>query len=112
MLRQLRFRHKLVKIRTMVLNSLHALSIGAGLSLQAQLSTVHGRTRLQQLQLSPTLSTQRDEWLALCDELSNRILAAERWLKSQAKDDKQAQRVQTHPGVGLLTSLCLVHTPL
>ncbi len=109
-LRQLRFRHKLVKIRTMVLNSLHALSISAGLSLQAQLSTVHGRTRLQQLRLSPTLSTQRDEWLALCDELSHRILAAERWLKSQAKDDKQAQRVQTHPGVGLLTSLCLVHT--
>jgi transposase len=36
-LRQLRFRHKLVKLRTSVLNSLHALSIGAGLSLQAKL---------------------------------------------------------------------------
>lgn len=42
---QLRFRHKLVKLRTIVLNSLHALSIGAGLSLQAKLATAHGRVK-------------------------------------------------------------------
>ncbi|MCA1602178.1 MAG: IS110 family transposase [Acidobacteria bacterium] len=109
-LRQLRFRHKLVKLRTSVLNSLHALSIGAGLSLQAKLATAQGRARLQQLRLSPTLTTQRDEWLALCDELSERILTVERWLKGQAKTDDRVRRVQTHAGVGLLTSLCLVHT--
>lgn len=109
-LRQLRFRHKLVKMRTMVLNSLHALSIGAGLSLQAKLATAQGRARLQQLRLSPVLNQQRDEWLAVTDGLSTRILTVERWLKSQAKGDAQVQRVQTHAGVGLLTSLCLVHT--
>ena len=109
-LRQLRFRHKLVKLRTSVLNSLHALSISAGLSLQARLATAQGRTRLEQLRLSPVLATQRDEWLALGDELSHRILAVERWLQRQAKDDEQAPSVQTHAGVGLLTSLCLVHT--
>lgn len=109
-LRQLRFRHKLVRMRTMILNSLHALSISAGLSLQAKLATAQGRMRLQQLRLTSVLTTQRDEWLALCDELSHRILAVERWLKRQAKDDARVQRVQTHAGVGLLTSLCLVHT--
>lgn len=109
-LRQLRFRHKLVRLRTMVLNSLHAITIGAGLSLQAKLATTQGRTRLQQLRLSPVLSMQRDEWLSIADELSTRILAVERWLKRQAKGDDRVQRVQTHPGVGLLTSLCLVHT--
>lgn len=109
-LRQLRFRHKLVKLRTMILNSLHALSIGAGLSLQAKLATAQGRARLQQLRLSPVLASQRDEWLAIANELSTRILAVERWLKRQAKDDERVQRVQTHAGVGLLTSLCLVHT--
>jgi transposase len=31
-------------------------------------------------------------------------------LKAQAKRDERVQRVQTHAGVGLLTSLCLVHT--
>jgi len=109
-LRQLRFRHKLVKLRTMTLNSLQALSIGAGLSLQAKLATARGRTRLEQLHLSPVLTTQRHEWLELCDELSARILTVERWLKGQAKNDARVQRVQTHAGVGLLTSLCLVHT--
>jgi transposase len=34
----------------------------------------------------------------------------EQWLKEQAKQDVRVQRLQTHPGVGLLTSLCLVHT--
>src|SRR6266567_6478791 len=33
-LRQMRHRHKLIKIRTMVRNSLHAIAIGAGLSLK------------------------------------------------------------------------------
>ncbi len=108
--RQLRFRHKLVRLRTSVLNSLHALSISAGLSLQAKLATAQGRTRLQQLKLSPTLTRQRDAWLALADELSTRILTLERWLTAQAKADAQVQRIQTHAGVGLLTSLCLVHT--
>ncbi|MBA3715378.1 MAG: IS110 family transposase [Pyrinomonadaceae bacterium] len=66
--------------------------------------------QLQKLRLSPVLTTQRDEWLVLADELSKRILAVERWLKRQAKDDERVQRAQTHAGVELLTSLCLVHT--
>src|SRR5882762_8228919 len=38
-LRMLRYRHKLVKVRTIVKNSLQALSIQSGLSLKAQLFT-------------------------------------------------------------------------
>lgn len=109
-LRQLRFRHRLVRLRTSILNSPHALSISAGLSLQAKLATAPGRAQLLQLRLWPALGRQRDEWLALADELSERVLAAERWLKRQARADERVLRVQTHPGVGLLTSLCLVHT--
>src|SRR3569832_2626286 len=41
-LRMLRYRHKLVKLRTIVKNSLQALSIQAGLSLQARLFTCQG----------------------------------------------------------------------
>lgn len=41
-LRQLRYRHKLVKLRTMVVNTLHALAINAGLSLRAKLLTKRG----------------------------------------------------------------------
>jgi transposase len=109
-LRQLRYRHKLVKLRTMVVNTLHALAINAGLSLRAQLLTRGGRKQLAGLQLSAISQQQRDELLSLVDELTRRIGTVEQWLQEQAKHDARVQRLQTHPGVGLLTSLCLVHT--
>lgn len=109
-LRQLRYRHKLVKLRTMVINTLHALAINAGLSLRAKLLTQGGRKQLRALQLSAISQQQRDELLSLADELSRRIHTVEQWLQAQARSDARVQRLQTHPGVGLLTSLCLVHT--
>jgi transposase len=110
MLRQLRYRHKLVKLRTMVANTLHALAINAGLSLRAKLLTKGGRQQLSALQLSAISQQQRDELLSLADELSRRIQTVEQWLQTEARSDARVQRLQTHPGVGLLTSLCLVHT--
>jgi transposase len=109
-LRQLRYRHKLVKLRTMVANTLHALAINAGLSLRAKLLTKGGRQQLAGLQLSEISQKQRDELLSLADELTRRIHTVEQWLQAQAKQEVRVQRLQTHPGVGLLTSLCLVHT--
>jgi transposase len=110
LLRQLRYRHKLVKLRTAVANSLHALALNCGLSLRAQLLTKGGRKQLAGLRLSLIAERQRDELLSLADELSRRIVTVEQWLKAQAKSDTRVRRLQTHPGVGLLTSLCLVHT--
>jgi len=109
-LRQLRYRHKLVKLRTMVINTLHALAINCGLSLRAKLLTKGGRQQLRALQLSAISQQQRDELLSLADELSRRIQTVEQWLQTQARSEARVQRLQTHPGVGLLTSLCLVHT--
>ena len=109
-LRQLRYRHKLVKLRTMVVNSLHALAINAGVSLRAKLLTRDGRQQLRGLSLSAISHQQREELVSLADELTRRIGTVEQWLQAQAKQDVRVQRVQTHPGVGLLTSLCLVHT--
>ena len=110
MLRQLRYRHKLVKLRTMVVNTLHALAINCGLSLRAQLLSKGGRQQLAGLQLSVIAQQQRDELVSLADELTRRIATVEQWLKVQANSDPRVRRLQTHPGVGLLTSLCLVHT--
>ena len=110
-LRQLRYRHKLVKLRTMVVNSVQALAINAGLSLRAKLLTRDGRQQLRGLSLSPISHQQRAELVSLADELTRRIGKVEQWLQAQAKQDARVQRLQTHPGVGLLTSLCLVHTP-
>ena len=109
-LRQLRYRHKLVKLRTMVANTLHALALNAGLGLRTRLLSKGGRRQLSGLRLSAISQQQRDELLSLADELTQRIQMVEQWLEAQAKSDERVLRLQTHPGVGLLTSLCVVHT--
>jgi len=109
-LAQLRYRHKLVQVRTQVTNSLHALSIREGLSLQAALLTKAGRARLNALPLTDVRAKQRDEWLALIDQLSDNIKRVEQELTKFAAQDEQVKRVRTHPGIGLLTGLALVHT--
>jgi transposase len=55
------------------------------------------------------MGRQRAEWLSLVDELNARIKGVDSWLGEQAKRDKRVLRLQTHPGIGLLTSLALVH---
>ncbi len=109
-LRMLRYRHKLVKLRTIVKNSLQALSIQAGLSLQARLFTRQGTQQLEALTLSPVMRHQRQQWLELLQELNQRITDAEGWLKQQALPDPRVSLLRTHPGVGLLSSLGIVHT--
>jgi transposase len=109
-LRQLRYRQRLVKISTMIKNNLHAIVLGAGLSLQTQLSSSKGQERLKALPLSEALDHQRESWLQLLERVREQITNVERWLKGQAREDVCVVRLRTHPGVGLLTSLCLVHT--
>lgn len=97
-------------MRTRVTNALHALSIREGLSLRATLLTKDGRTKLKALALTPAQVKQRDEWLALIDQLTTNIKRVEQELQKLAAPDKQVIRVRTHPGIGLLTGLALVHT--
>src|SRR5262249_50633444 len=72
--------------------------------------TKAGRARLQALSLTPVQIRQRDEWLALIDQLSGTIKQVEEQLIKLAAKDEQVKRVRTHPGIGLLTGLALVHT--
>lgn len=109
-LRQLRYRHKLVKVRTMAKNSLHAIGINAGLPLKRKLLTQQGIAQLQAVQLSPVLSEQRAEWLELIALMNKRIATVEEALQQQAKDDAAVTLLQTHPGIGLLTALALRYT--
>lgn len=109
-LAQLRYRHKLVQMRTRVTNSLHALTIREGLSLRSVLLTKAGRTKLKALSLTAAQVKQRDEWLALIDQLTTAIKRIEQELTQLAAQDEQVKRVRTQPGIGLLTGLALVHT--
>ena len=109
-LRQLGYRHKLVKMRTMAKNSLQAISLGAGLSLRSRLHSERGRSRLKQLNLTPATACQADKLIELIDYLTAEADRVEKWLGEQAKSDERTALLQTHPGIGLLTSLALVHT--
>jgi len=53
---------------------------------------------------------QREQWLQLLAPLNQRLTETMFWLKQQSLDDPGIARLRTHPGIGLLTSLCLVHS--
>src|SRR5215204_628900 len=58
-LRLLRYRHKLVRMRTRVKNSLRAPAYGAGSARRAQLLSRKGRGRFSQLPMSEAMGRQR-----------------------------------------------------
>ena len=109
-LRMLRYRQKLIKIRTMGKNSLQALALQSGLAKRSQLFTRSGQQELQAAAMSPAMQWQREQWLQLLEPLNQRLVETMCWLKQQSQDDERIVRLRTHPGIGLLTSLCLVHT--
>jgi transposase len=109
-LRQINHRRKIVKMRTMAKNSLQAIAIGNGLTLKAKLHTKRGRERLKTLKLSPTTACQAASLIHLIDHLTVEVGRLETWLSEQAADDRRVLLLQTQYGIGLLTSLTLVHT--
>src|SRR4030095_8480014 len=110
MLQQLRYRQRLVKMRTMATNMLLFMASSRGISLRTQLQSKRGQAKLQQLSLPQPLATQRDELLSLLQTLDQKISTIERWLEQRTKADVAVQRLQTHPGIGLLTSICVRFT--
>ena len=109
-LRMLRYRQKLIKLRTMSKNSLHALALQAGLAQRSHLFSQDGQQQLRQAVMSPVMQWQREHWLQLLIPLNQQLAETRDWLKAQSKDDVNIQRLRTHPGIGLLTSLCILHT--
>ena len=109
-LRMLRYRQKLIKLRTMAKNSLQAIALQAGLAKGKQLFTGAGQAEFKNAAMSPVLQWQREHWLQLLQPLNAQLLETMVWFKAHSKDDSDIQRLRTHPGIGLLTSLCLRHT--
>jgi transposase len=109
-LSMLRYRQKLIKMRTMGKNSLQAIALQAGLAKGHRLFTAAGGQALQSAPLSPLRQWQRDHWFELLKPLNQQLLETMVWCKAQAKGDAAIIRLRTHPGIGLLTALCLWHT--
>ena len=109
-LRLLRHRHKLVKHSVMIKNSLRRILIETGMIFRETLVSRKGKQKLRELCLPPLLAAERDRWLALLIEVERQIGEIEVELKKEAAADNRVQRLLTHPGIGYLTALCLVHT--
>ena len=76
---------------------------------RSRLLSREGRAQFLRLEMSEAMTRQREEWLSLVDDLNRRIKSLDAWLDERARRDERVMRLQTHPGIGLLTSLALVH---
>lgn len=108
-LQALRFRHNLVRTRTRIANSLAAIALSSGMTRRPRVLTAAGRRAVEAIRMTGELALQRQEWFELLDELAPHIQQVEDRLTKAAKGDERIIRLRTQPGIGLLTSLALVH---
>ena len=106
----LHHRRRLVRMSTMLKNSLHALALNHGLQRGPRLFSAEGRSTLQQLPLSPAEGWHRGDSWQLLAAVQQRIAALDAELEARAVADPRVARVRTHPGVGRLTALAFVHS--
>src|SRR2546425_376304 len=103
----LRYRHRLVRMRTMVKNGLQAVALNHQLRLGFRLFTVRGQQQFAALPLSGAYATQRQQSQVLLTTLEAQIAAVNQELATRAAADARVVRLRTHPGVGLQTALAV-----
>jgi transposase len=108
-LRQLLWhRHRLVQMRTRIMNQLHALAMNEGYRWKKKLFSEKGRGMLEKLSLAPWASRRRQELLELLDRMNPTIEELTAAVEREARKRPEALRLMTHPGVGPLTALAFV----
>jgi len=98
-------RMRLVRVRTMVRNGVHAIALNCRLTLGGSLFTRRGIAQLQALPLPVYTAQRRQESLELLTWLDARIAALDTRIAELAEASPEARRLMTHPGVGPLTAL-------
>jgi transposase len=108
-LRQLLWhRHRLVQMRTRIMNQLQALAMNEGKRWKSKLWSERGRAELEKLALAPWASRRRRELLELLDRLNPSIEELTRAAQQEVNKRPEALRLMTHPGVGPITALAFV----
>ena len=108
-LRQLLWhRHRLVQMRTRIMNQLQALAMNEGYRWKKKLFSELGRAQLEKLSLAPWASRRRQELLELLDGMNPTIEELTRAAEQEARKRPEVWRLMTHPGVGPLTALAYV----
>ena len=101
-------RLRLVRIRTMVKNGLHAIALNQRLALGPSLWSRQGLAQLQALVLLPHTHRRREDSLERLHWLNRHIDELDLHVATAAAADPAARRLMTHPGVGPLTALTTV----
>jgi transposase len=108
-LRQLLWhRHRMVQARTRVMNQRQAVALNEGLHCKKKLWRERGRQQLESFALVPWASRRRHDLLELLDRLSPAIAELTQAIEREVENYPAAQRLRTHPGVGVLTALAFV----
>lgn len=106
----LRGRQRLVRMRTALKNGLQALALSHQLRLGFRLWTQKGQQKFAGLELPGADGFQREQLQTVLRTTEEQIVRAEEELRRRAAGDARVERLRTHPGVGLLTALAVVHT--
>jgi len=105
-LRQLLWhRHRLVQMRTRVMNQLHVVPLNEGLRRKKALWRPAGRKELESIPLAPWASRRRQDLLDILDQLTPKIQELTHALEEEVEKRPVTLRLMTHPGVGPLTAL-------
>ncbi len=108
-LRQLLWhRHRLVQMRTRLMNQLQAVAMNEGYRWKKKLFSEKGRSQLEKLSLAPWASRRRKELLELLDQLDPKIEELTAAVEQEAQKRPEVLLLMTHPGVGPLTGLAYV----
>jgi transposase len=108
-LRQLLWhRHRLVQMRTRVMNQLQAVALNEGVRSKKSLWREQGRQQLETFPLASGASRRRRDLLELLDRLNPTSVELNQAIEQEVERCPGAQRLMTHPGVGPLTALAFV----
>ena len=108
-LRQLLWhRHRMVQMRTRIMNQLQALAMNEGQRRKKKLWSEAGRAQLEKLPLAPWASRRRKDLLDLLDRMNPTIEGLTTTIEQEARKRAEVLRLMTHPGVGPITALAFV----
>jgi len=101
-------RHRLVGMRTRVMNQLQAVAMNEGIRQKKRLWSEKGRQQLESLSLMPWTAQRRQELLQLLDQFDPSIDQLSQAIEQEAERIPEVKRLMTHPGVGPITALAFV----
>jgi transposase len=90
------------------MNQLQAVALNEGLRCKKRLWRESGREQLESFRLAPWASRRRQDLLELLDRLNPMITELTQAIEQEVEKCPEAQRLRTHPGVGVLTALAFV----